>query len=58
MSSLQRPKKIVFVGSNGQLYPFLAKPKDDLRKDYRLMDFAGRGEGPGGGTGKGMRRGA
>ncbi|KIZ00100.1 hypothetical protein MNEG_7860 [Monoraphidium neglectum] len=41
MTSLQRPKKITFVGSDGGLYPFLAKPKDDLRKDYRLMDFAG-----------------
>lgn len=41
MSSLQRPKKLVFIGSDGQEYPFLAKPKDDLRKDYRLMDFAG-----------------
>jgi hypothetical protein len=27
--------------SDGRDYPFLAKPKDDLRKDYRLMDFAG-----------------
>jgi hypothetical protein len=27
--------------SDGLDYPFLAKPKDDLRKDYRLMDFAG-----------------
>lgn len=27
--------------SDGVEYPFLAKPKDDLRKDYRLMDFAG-----------------
>ncbi len=27
--------------SDGLEYPFLAKPKDDLRKDYRLMDFAG-----------------
>ncbi|KAL6746420.1 kinase-like domain-containing protein [Haematococcus lacustris] len=41
MSSLQRPKKVVFRGSDGKDYPFLAKPKDDLRKDYRLMDFAG-----------------
>lgn len=40
MSSLQRPKKIVFVGSDGAEHPFLAKPKDDLRKDHRLMDFA------------------
>lgn len=41
MASLMRPKKIVFLGSDGKPYPFLAKPKDDLRKDYRLMDFAG-----------------
>jgi phosphatidylinositol kinase/protein kinase (PI-3 family) len=25
--------------SDGKEYGFLAKPKDDLRKDYRLMDF-------------------
>lgn len=31
--------------SDGRPYPFLAKPKDDLRKDYRLMDFAGEGFG-------------
>ena len=41
MQSLQKPKKVCFRGSDGQIYPFLAKPKDDLRKDYRLMDFAG-----------------
>eukprot|EP00883_Tetradesmus_obliquus_P008640 jgi/Sobl393_1/19368/SZX76090.1 len=41
MSSLMKPKKITFIGSDGADYPFLAKPKDDLRKDYRLMDFAG-----------------
>jgi hypothetical protein len=33
--------------SDGKLYPFLAKPKDDLRKDYRLMDFAGGAGEPG-----------
>jgi len=27
------------MGSNGQTYMFLGKPKDDLRKDARLMDF-------------------
>jgi phosphatidylinositol kinase/protein kinase (PI-3 family) len=27
--------------SDGLEYPFLAKPKDDLRKDYRLMELAG-----------------
>ncbi|KXZ54940.1 hypothetical protein GPECTOR_3g11 [Gonium pectorale] len=35
-----KPKKITFLDSDGNEYPFLAKPKDDLRKDYRLMDFA------------------
>jgi serine/threonine-protein kinase ATR len=64
MASLQRPKRITFVGSDGRDYPFLAKPKDDLRKDYRLMDFVGafndllalgatRGAGGGGGGGGG-----
>jgi serine/threonine-protein kinase ATR len=43
MPSLQKPKKITFVGSDGLHHSFLAKPKDDLRKDYRLMDFAGAG---------------
>ncbi|KAJ2828263.1 hypothetical protein IWW50_001482 [Coemansia erecta] len=39
MHSLQRPKKITVVGSDGQRYSFLCKPKDDLRKDARLMEF-------------------
>ncbi|ORX70587.1 hypothetical protein DL89DRAFT_314795 [Linderina pennispora] len=39
MHSLQRPKKIVIVGSDGRNYRFLCKPKDDLRKDARLMEF-------------------
>ena len=39
MGSLQRPKKVIIKGSDGQLYPFLCKPKDDLRKDARMMDF-------------------
>jgi serine/threonine-protein kinase ATR len=39
MPSLQRPKKIIFVGDDGKDYPFLVKPHDDLRKDARLMDF-------------------
>ncbi|KAJ2500918.1 hypothetical protein GGH96_002332 [Coemansia sp. RSA 1972] len=39
MHSLQRPKKITIVGSDGQRYSFLCKPKDDLRKDARLMEF-------------------
>lgn len=39
MSSLQRPRKIKMRGSDGNFYPFLCKPKDDLRKDARLMEF-------------------
>jgi len=39
MMSLIKPKKITFRGSDGKLYSFLAKPKDDLRRDCRLMDF-------------------
>jgi serine/threonine-protein kinase ATR len=39
MHSLARPRKITIRGSNGQTYMFLGKPKDDLRKDARLMDF-------------------
>ncbi|KAJ2161731.1 hypothetical protein GGF46_001235 [Coemansia sp. RSA 552] len=39
MHSLQRPKKITAVGSDGRRYSFLCKPKDDLRKDARLMEF-------------------
>ncbi|KAG6850186.1 hypothetical protein H0H93_016614 [Arthromyces matolae] len=39
MRSLAKPRKITIQGSNGQIYMFLGKPKDDLRKDARLMDF-------------------
>lgn len=39
MSSLQKPRKISIRGSDGKDYPFLCKPKDDLRKDARLMEF-------------------
>ena len=39
MPSLQKPKKLVFIGTDGRHYPFLCKPHDDLRKDARLMDF-------------------
>lgn len=39
MHSLAKPRKITIRGSNGQVYMFLGKPKDDLRKDARLMDF-------------------
>lgn len=39
MPSLQRPRKIGIESYNGDQYHFLCKPKDDLRKDARLMDF-------------------
>jgi serine/threonine-protein kinase ATR len=39
MRSLAKPRKLTIRGSNGQIYMFLGKPKDDLRKDARLMDF-------------------
>ncbi|KXS21067.1 hypothetical protein M427DRAFT_310695 [Gonapodya prolifera JEL478] len=39
MTSLQRPRKVTLTGSDGRDYSFLCKPKDDLRKDARLMEF-------------------
>uniref|UniRef100_A0A1D1XUC9 Serine/threonine-protein kinase ATR n=1 Tax=Anthurium amnicola TaxID=1678845 RepID=A0A1D1XUC9_9ARAE len=31
--------QVVFIGSDGMHRPFLCKPKDDLRKDARMMEF-------------------
>ncbi|KAL9043272.1 MAG: hypothetical protein Q9214_003535 [Letrouitia sp. 1 TL-2023] len=39
LNSLQRPRKISIKGSDGHVYALLCKPKDDLRKDQRLMEF-------------------
>jgi len=39
MKSLAKPRRITIVSSNGQRHTMMAKPKDDLRKDARLMDF-------------------
>lgn len=39
LPSLQRPRKITFLGSDGKPYDILCKPKDDLRRDARLMEF-------------------
>ena len=39
LSSLQRPRKVDVRGSDGRMYGLLCKPKDDLRKDQRLMEF-------------------
>ncbi|KAI9709715.1 MAG: serine/threonine-protein kinase M1 [Bogoriella megaspora] len=39
LSSLQRPRKLNVRGTDGKTYGLLCKPKDDLRKDQRLMEF-------------------
>ncbi|KAJ5806956.1 hypothetical protein N7474_010548 [Penicillium riverlandense] len=39
LNSLQKPRKISIRGSDGKIYNALCKPKDDLRKDQRLMEF-------------------
>ncbi|GBF64420.1 kinase [Trichophyton mentagrophytes] len=39
LNSLQKPRKINIRGSDGKIYGLLCKPKDDLRKDQRLMEF-------------------
>ena len=39
LASLQKPRKMSIRGSDGNIYAILAKPKDDLRKDQRLMEF-------------------
>uniref|UniRef100_A0A8C9T6S1 Serine/threonine-protein kinase ATR n=1 Tax=Scleropages formosus TaxID=113540 RepID=A0A8C9T6S1_SCLFO len=39
LASLQKPKKISLRGSDGKSYTMMCKPKDDLRKDCRLMEF-------------------
>ncbi|KZO97981.1 hypothetical protein CALVIDRAFT_50339 [Calocera viscosa TUFC12733] len=39
MKSLAKPRKLSIKADNGRVYWFLCKPKDDLRKDARLMDF-------------------
>ncbi|XP_046813707.1 serine/threonine-protein kinase ATR isoform X1 [Vespa crabro] len=39
MQSLQRPRRIELKGSDGKKYLFMCKPKDDLRRDFRLMEF-------------------
>ncbi|KAJ1943423.1 serine/threonine-protein kinase M1 [Linderina macrospora] len=37
MDSMQKPKRIEILGSDGCSYPFLCKSKDDLRKDACVM---------------------
>ncbi|XP_030556756.1 serine/threonine-protein kinase ATR [Drosophila novamexicana] len=39
LRSAARPKKLTIRCSDGQDYDIMVKPKDDLRKDARLMEF-------------------
>ncbi|KDR17199.1 Serine/threonine-protein kinase ATR [Zootermopsis nevadensis] len=39
LPSLQKPRRISFVGSDGNQYMMMCKAKDDLRKDFRFMEF-------------------
>ena len=39
LPSLQQPRKITIIGTDGKQYIFLCKPKDDLRRDSRVMEF-------------------
>lgn len=38
LSSMQKPKKMNIIGSDGAKYSIMCKPKDDLRQDSRLME--------------------
>lgn len=39
LPSLQKPRRVTLRGSDGNKYTIMMKPKDDLRKDFRLMEF-------------------
>ncbi|XP_011187821.2 serine/threonine-protein kinase ATR [Zeugodacus cucurbitae] len=41
LRSAAKPKKITIQCSDGKCYEVMVKPKDDLRKDFRLMEFNG-----------------
>lgn len=38
--SLQQPKRVRVTGTNGETYFLLFKPRDDLRKDNKVMEFS------------------
>ena len=38
--SLQQPKRVKVTGTNNMIYYLLFKPKDDLRKDNKVMEFS------------------
>ena len=37
--SKQRPRKLEITGSDGKLYGFLLKGRQDIRQDQRVMQF-------------------
>lgn len=39
LASLQRPRRVTLIGSDGNDYMIMMKARDDLRKDFRLMEF-------------------
>lgn len=39
LPSLQRPRRVTLRGSDGNDYVIMMKPRDDLRRDFRLMEF-------------------
>ena len=39
LNSLAKPRRVRVRGSDGKVYTILCKPKDDLRKDQRLLEF-------------------
>lgn len=41
IASKQRPRKLVFIGNDGQKYKFLLKGHEDLRQDERVMQLFG-----------------
>jgi serine/threonine-protein kinase ATR len=41
ITSLQRPKRVTFSSTEGGHFQYLVKRDDDLRKDMRMMEFAG-----------------
>ncbi|KAK3922870.1 Serine/threonine-protein kinase ATR [Frankliniella fusca] len=40
LPSLQRPRRITLIGSDGKDYDMMCKDKDDLRLDARVMEFS------------------
>lgn len=39
LSTKTKPKKLSYVGSDGQMYPFLLKGTEDMMLDQRMMQF-------------------